>query len=40
MKRDEQISILEMVTQFSFEYLKSLNDEALERLYKERVEDR
>lgn len=31
------IGVLEMVTGYSYEYLKSLSDEQLEDLYKKRV---
>ncbi|MFE8704120.1 BH0509 family protein [Cytobacillus sp. FJAT-54145] len=36
-ERNNMISVLEWKTNFSYEYLKSLSDEALEKLYKERV---
>jgi len=36
MSRDEMISILEMVTNYSYEYLKSLSPEALKKLYEEK----
>lgn len=37
MTKDELISVLEMITKFSYEYLKSLSKEELEKLYKERA---
>lgn len=40
MTRDEQISVLEMITGYHLAYLKSLDDEALTKLYKERAENR
>ncbi len=36
-ERNNMISTLEWRTGYSYEYLKSLNDEQLDRLYKERV---
>ncbi len=36
-ERNNMISVLEWRTNFSFEYLKSLTDEQLDKLYKERV---
>jgi hypothetical protein len=36
-ERNNMISVLEWKTQFSYEYLKSLTDEKLNELYKERV---
>jgi hypothetical protein len=36
-EKDNMISVLEWRTNFSREYLKSLSDEALNKLYKERV---
>jgi hypothetical protein len=36
-ERDAMISVLEMRTNYSYAYLKSLSDEQLEKLYKERV---
>lgn len=37
MTRDELIFVLEMRTKFSYEYLKRLDKEQLEKLYKDRV---
>lgn len=37
MSRDEMISVLCMVTGYSYEYLKSLTLEQVELLYKERA---
>lgn len=37
MSKDELISVLEMITKFSYEYLKSLSKEELEKIYKERA---
>lgn len=37
MTKDELISVLEMITKFSYEYLKSLSIEELEKLHKERA---
>lgn len=36
-ERNNMISVLEWRTNFSYEYLKSLTDEQLDKLYKERV---
>lgn len=36
-ERENMISVLEWRTNFSYQYLKSLTDEQLEKLYKERV---
>lgn len=36
-ERDNMISVLEWRTNFSREYLRKLNDEQLDKLYKERV---
>lgn len=36
-ERDLMISVLEMRTGYSYEYLRSLTDEKLEKLYQERV---
>ncbi|WP_412729260.1 BH0509 family protein [Cytobacillus praedii] len=36
-ERDNMISVLEWRTAYSREYLRKLNDEQLDRLYKERV---
>lgn len=40
MTRDEQISHLRIITGFSYEYLKSLDPKALDKLYRERAEQR
>lgn len=37
MTKDEYISVLEMITKFSYEYLKSLSKEELEKIYRERA---
>lgn len=37
MTKDEMIAVLEMVTGYSREYLKSLTPEQVELLYRERV---
>jgi uncharacterized protein YktA (UPF0223 family) len=37
MTRDEMISVLEMITRYSYAYLKSLSDEKLKKLYEERA---
>lgn len=37
MTRDEMIAVLEIKTNYSYEYLKSLSPEALEKLYKEKA---
>lgn len=36
-EKTNMIGILEMITGYSYIYLKSLSDEKLEQLYKERV---
>ncbi len=36
-ERNNMISVLEWRTSFSYEYLKSLTDEQLDKLYRERV---
>jgi len=36
-ERDNMVSVLEWRTKFSREYLMKLSDEALDKLYKERV---
>lgn len=36
MTKDELVSVLEMITLFSYEYLKSLPIEKLEQIYEER----
>lgn len=36
-ERDLMISVLEMRTSYSYEYLRSLTDEKLVKLYQERV---
>lgn len=36
MTRDEMISVLEMISNYSYEYLKSLSPEALKKLYEEK----
>jgi hypothetical protein len=33
---DEMIAVLEMITRYSYEYLKSLTYEELEKLFKEK----
>lgn len=38
MTDDEKISLLEMVTGYSREYLKSLDSDKLDKLFKERYE--
>jgi hypothetical protein len=38
MSSDELRSILAMITQYSFEYLQSLNKEQLEKIYKEKTQ--
>jgi hypothetical protein len=40
MTRDEKTSILCLVTRFSFEYLQNCSKEEIDKLYKERVEDK
>ncbi|MEK5394106.1 hypothetical protein NSQ59_27780 [Margalitia sp. FSL K6-0131] len=35
-ERQEMITVLELVSLYSYEYLKSLNDEKLVELYKEK----
>jgi hypothetical protein len=40
MTRDEKTSVLCLITKFSFEYLQSLTKEEIDKLYKERVEDK
>jgi hypothetical protein len=37
MSSDELRSVLSMITQYSFEYLQSLNKEQLEKIYKEKT---
>jgi len=36
MTRDEMISVLTILTDYSYEYLKSLSPEALKKLYEEK----
>jgi hypothetical protein len=36
MTKDELISILEMITHYSYEYLKSLSLEELQKIYKDK----
>jgi hypothetical protein len=40
MSSDELRSILAMITNYSFEYLQSLNKEQLEKIYKEKTNGR
>lgn len=37
MSRDELVSLLEMITNYSYHYLKSLTTEQLRKLYEERA---
>lgn len=37
MLRDEMISVLAMITNYSYEYLKTLEPEKLKKLYEERA---
>jgi hypothetical protein len=37
MNSDELRSLLTMITQYSFEYLQSLNKEQLQRIYEEKT---
>lgn len=37
MTKDELITVLEMITKYSYEYLKSLSVEDLQKLYEDRV---
>lgn len=37
MNRDEMISVLEMITNYSYHYLKSLTTEQLQKLYEDRA---
>lgn len=38
MTRDEMTALLEMKSNYSYEYLQSLTREQLEKLYREKVE--
>jgi hypothetical protein len=40
MTSDELRAVLELITNFSFDYLQSLNKEQLQKLYEERTHDK